>query len=134
MRQHSHRGSGRFFRHTIQIAPLALILSSSPAGAFFPIDVTPTLNQLKVEYQTGDNLNSALLSLSSQETQTVHCRARFINGPELPRVRQGVLKPGGQLLLATSFTRAIIRVRIQLECIAEGSSFSHLGSPHPKPD
>ncbi len=98
---------------------LALVLSYSPAYAFFPIDVEEQLNELDITYETQSVTTVANLYVSNNTQKIVFCRTVFHNGPETPKIWRGEILPKQIFMFSASFKRDIIRVKIDLTCSDE---------------
>ncbi|AGI25240.1 3-phosphoglycerate kinase [Pseudomonas sp. MT3] len=94
------------------------VLALLPLTALaYPIEVQKSLNGTEVDYETqdiGDQMGAILLRNNGQ--QSVTCTAVFVNGPETPHVRKATLEPGKQANMTSSFSRAVIKLRIKLTC------------------
>lgn len=98
----------------IVCAVLALLPLTALA---YPIEVEKSLNGTEVSYDTqdiGDQMGAVLLRNNGQ--QPVTCTAVFVNGPETPHVRKATMAPGKEANLTSSFSRAVIKLRIKLTC------------------
>ncbi|MBU3057018.1 3-phosphoglycerate kinase [Pseudomonas indica] len=94
-----------------------IALLPSAVFAAYPIEVEKQLNGAEVSYTTQDiDHDLGAITLSNLGQSTARCTAVFRNGPETPRTRKAVLKPGQTLNLTAKFTRSIIKLRIQLTC------------------
>ncbi|MGH8435385.1 MAG: 3-phosphoglycerate kinase [Pseudomonas sp.] len=97
---------------------LCVAITLLPLGAFaYPIELEKQLNGAEVSSSTqdiGDNMGAVLLQNVGQSK--TECTAVFTNGPETPRVRKAVMKPGESANMAVKFNRAVIRLRIKLTC------------------
>lgn len=94
------------------------VLALLPLTALaYPIEVQKSLNGAEVDIETqdiGDQMGAILLRNGSQ--QPVTCTAVFVNGPETPHVRKATIAPGKEANLTSSFSRAVIKLRIKLTC------------------
>ncbi|WP_152224694.1 3-phosphoglycerate kinase [Pseudomonas sp. SCB32] len=94
------------------------VLAMLPLTALaYPIEVEKTLNGTEVSYDTqdiGDRMGAILLHNHGEKSVT--CTAVFVNGPETPHVRKATLEPGKDANMASSFSRAVIKLRIKLTC------------------
>jgi hypothetical protein len=105
---------------------LALVSLSSLSGAYasssafgsesFVIDLKTTLSDLDLEVSTHQTGRTAIVAIQNNTTQTVHCRAMFHNGPELPRWREGSVEGSEHLILTHTAKRLVIRMEVLLEC------------------
>lgn len=95
-------------------AALALLPLTALA---YPIEVQKSLNGTEVDYETqdiGDQMGAILLRNNGQQQAT--CTAVFVNGPETPHVRKATIAPGKEANMTSSFSRAVIKLRIKLTC------------------
>ncbi len=94
------------------------VLALLPLTALaYPIEVQKSLNGAEVDIETqdiGDQMGAILLRNAGQ--QSVTCTVVFVNGPETPHVRKATLAPGKEANLTSSFSRAVIKLRIKLTC------------------
>ncbi|KJK00397.1 3-phosphoglycerate kinase [Pseudomonas sp. 21] len=94
------------------------VLALLPLTALaYPIEVQKSLNGTEVDVETqdiGDQMGAIILRNVGQ--QPVTCTAVFVNGPETPHVRKATLAPGKEANLTSSFSRAVIKLRIKLTC------------------
>jgi hypothetical protein len=95
------------------------VLALLPLTALaYPIEVEKSVKGTQVDYETqdiGDQMGAILLRNNGQEQAT--CTAVFVNGPETPHVRKASIAPGKQANLTSSFSRAVIKLRIKLTCV-----------------
>lgn len=86
----------------------------------YPIELEKRLNGAELSTSTQDiDRHLGGLQLHNHDDRTVHCKARFSNGPEAPRMRQVRLQAGESSLMTARFSRDIIKLRIRLECQPE---------------
>ncbi|PJI49626.1 MULTISPECIES: 3-phosphoglycerate kinase [Pseudomonas] len=94
------------------------VLALLPLTALaYPIEVQKSLNGTEVDVETqdiGDQMGAIILRNGGQ--QDVTCTAVFVNGPETPHVRKATMAPGKEANLTSSFSRAVIKLRIKLTC------------------
>jgi len=109
---------------------LALVVLSGlipgPASPFgygnesFVIDLKKDLQGLNLGVSTHQTGRTAIVEIQNRTTQKIHCRARFHNGPEIPRRRQSSIEGSESIILAYTAKRPVIRMQILLECTPEG--------------
>lgn len=94
------------------------VLALLPLTALaYPIEVQKSLNGAELDVETqdiGDQMGAIILRNVGQ--QSVTCTALFVNGPETPHVRKASIAPGKEANLTSSFSRAVIKLRIKLTC------------------
>lgn len=89
-----------------------------PLGAHaYPIELSRQLNGAEVSASTqAVDHNMAALLIYNHGQAEAECRAVFRNGPEAPRTRRTLLTPGASNNMTVKFTRAVIRLRVELTC------------------
>ncbi|WP_437881075.1 3-phosphoglycerate kinase [Pseudomonas sp. LRF_L74] len=96
---------------------LALLAALPLAATAYPIEVDKQLNgaDLAVTAQDIDR-DIAAVTLYNYGNKAAHCTASFRNGPEAPRTRKSEVQPGQTVNLTAKFSRAVIRLRVQVTC------------------
>lgn len=98
------------------------IALSLPLSAWaFPIDVELQPGAAQVSVRTTDLSNLAALQLRNDGGGALYCQVAFVNGPERPVPRRVRLLPGEEVVVSQFFRRAINRVRVNIDCTAEGT-------------
>ncbi|WP_165667094.1 S-Ena type endospore appendage [Metapseudomonas otitidis] len=97
---------------------LCTLLACLPGVALaYPIEVEKQYNGAEISYQANDiDHNMGAITVYNLGGTRAECTARFVNGPETPRVRRSVIAPGESVSLTAKFNRSIIRLRVGLTC------------------
>lgn len=95
-----------------------VLLAMLPLSAFaYPIAVEKNFNGLKIDYTTYDtDSDIGSINVANYGTVDATCKAVFSNGPEAPRTRKIEVLAGKNKNATAKFSRAIIRLKIDLTC------------------
>ena len=95
-----------------------VLLALLPMSAFaYPIDVTKKIDGVSIDYTASDvDGDISSIQLNNYGTQDAVCKVTFTNGPEAPRTRKVTVAAGKTTNTTVNFSRAIIKMRIQLTC------------------
>ncbi|SEM40039.1 hypothetical protein SAMN04487857_101573 [Pseudomonas sp. ok272] len=95
-----------------------VLLAMVPLSAFaYPIAVEKSLNGLKIDYITYDtDSDMGSIQVANYGDVDASCKVVFSNGPEAPRTRRIEVPAGKHKNASAKFSRAIIRLKIDLSC------------------
>ncbi|MDY7561538.1 3-phosphoglycerate kinase [Pseudomonas sp. 10B1] len=98
-----------------------VLLALLPITAFaYPIDVEKHLTGVSIDYTSYDtDYNLGSIKLNNYGDNAAECTVVFINGPESPRTRRVQLPAKASVDASAKFTRSIIKLRINLTCVAK---------------
>ncbi|MGX5220143.1 MULTISPECIES: hypothetical protein [Pseudomonas] len=89
-----------------------------PIYAFaYPLETEKHLNGAEITVTPMD-IDDTLgaVGLYNYGQAAAECKVVFRNGPEAPRTRKALLKPGDDINLSVRFSRKIIKLRMDVEC------------------
>lgn len=98
-----------------------VLLAMLPLTAWaYPIEVEKQLNGLGIDYTTFDtDTDIGSIQVNNYGKTDALCTVVFRNGPESPRTRKLELAAGQSKNASVKFTRSIIRLRLELTCVAK---------------
>jgi len=102
----------------MRVATVCLLIALFCPGlaAAYPTDVAVNTKGLDIEAIPAQLNEATVVRLVNNESFPVRCDVRFVNGPEISRVRKVTVEAAADHIVRFTPSRVVIRLKVTVDC------------------